>query len=60
MLDKYQIEVGKTYNCIDYANEVFEPVQILFIDITSGDIAYRVMSTEEEIYFSGQGGFEVI
>jgi hypothetical protein len=60
MLDKHEIKEGKVYKCIDYANEVFEPVKIIENNIITGDIAFVVLSTKEALYFSGHGGFEPI
>lgn len=58
MLEKNEILEKETYQCIDYANEVFEPVKIIENNSITGDIAYLVLSTQESMYFSGQGGFE--
>ena len=58
MLDKHDIQVGKIYQCIDYANEIFEPVKIIENNPITGDIAFVVVSTNDAFYFSGQGGFE--
>lgn len=58
MLAKSEIQEHKIYQCIDYANEVFEPVEIIENNPITGDIAYIVISTNEAWYFSGQGGFE--
>lgn len=60
MLDKYEIQEGKIYHCIDYANEIFEPVKIIENNLITGDIAFVVVSTNDAFYFSGQGGFEII
>ena len=56
-MEKYLLIEGQIYNCIDYANEIFEPVKILENNPITGDIAYIVISTNESIYFSGQGCF---
>lgn len=58
MLDKYDIKEKEVYTCIDYANEIFEPVKIIENNPITGDIAFVVLSTKEAFYFSGQGGFE--
>ena len=57
MLDKHDIQEGKIYQCIDYANEIFEPVKIIENNHITGDIAFVVVSTNDAFYFSGQGGF---
>jgi hypothetical protein len=59
MLDKHEIKEKQVYNCIDYANEIFEPVKIIENNAITGDIAFVVLSTNESFYFSGQGGFEL-
>jgi hypothetical protein len=60
MLDKNEIKEEEIYNCIDYANEIFEPVKIIENNVITGDIAFVVLSTKEPLYFSGHGGFEPI
>jgi hypothetical protein len=59
MLDVHKIKEGQIYSCIDYANEIFEPVKIIENNSITGDIAFVVISTKEALYFSGQGGFEL-
>lgn len=56
-LDKYEIKEGNTYSVVDYANDIFTNVKIIKNNSITGDIAYKVIDTNEVFYFSGQGFF---
>ena len=59
-IETNNIKEKQKYQVFDYANDIFGEVTIIENNPITGDIIYRVCETNEVLYFSGSGYFDVI